>query len=173
MKYQINENIKKAYQALQGVELSDHICDGFLAMYCKGRQINKTDLFEQEKIRIIETCAFEELREYGFDNIESMYHFVREKERKKAMTINIYGKSIEVSESVCSLYTKFVGMPLDEDNLTRLAAIYLEEFHLSIEDISAQELATIVTEMMCDEICANMGEAVENAKAFLEAKGYL
>lgn len=79
MKYQINENMKKAYQALQGVELSDHICDGFLTMYCKGRQINEADLSEQEKIRIIETCTFEELQEYGFENIESMYHFIKEK----------------------------------------------------------------------------------------------
>lgn len=89
------------------------------------------------------------------------------------MTAIIYGKPIEVSENVCSLYKKFVGMPLDEDNLTRLVAIYLEEFRLPAEGISNQELAAIVTEMMCDEICANMGEAVENAKAFLEAKGYL
>ena len=89
------------------------------------------------------------------------------------MTIIIYGKSIELSENVCSLYKKFVGMPLDEDNLTRLAAIYLEEFRLTAEDTSSQELAAIITEMMCDEICANMGEAVENAKAFLETKGYL
>lgn len=89
------------------------------------------------------------------------------------MMITIYGKSIEASENVCSLYKKFVGMPLDEDNLTKLTAIYLEEFRLTAEDISSQELAAIVTEMMCDEICANMGELVENAKAFLEAKGYL
>ena len=89
------------------------------------------------------------------------------------MTFTVYDKTIQISDPVCNLYKTFVGFPLNDRNLRRLTDIYMEEFHLSPETLTGKELETIATEMICDEICANMGESVEDAQKFLEQKGYL
>ena len=79
MKYQIDESIQIAYKTLQGVELSEERCEQFLQLYCEGCHVLADDLSLEEQETIISDLAIKELKEYGFENLEEMYRFIKKK----------------------------------------------------------------------------------------------
>lgn len=79
MKYQINQKILEVYKTLQGMELTEEECDRHLDMQINDNGLNRDVLSQEEKEVLIEESLIEELKGYGYKNLEEMIFFLKEK----------------------------------------------------------------------------------------------